>query len=350
MNHHTISGVTAGNGRGARRALSLFLLIPLILSGCGKSGNSVSVSSSSAKEESDIEIGFVLKEKKAEFWKLLAAGAESEGKKKKVTVTIQGTDDDSDAQTQVKEVRSLIKRKVDVICVAPISDEMLLPCLKDAVDAGIRVIAVDSDTSLEDKISYIGTDNYNAAYEGAKYAADAVGDSGSAVVLRGYLGDKTHDARTSGITDCLVEKGMIVEKSVESSADTVKEDTSELLSEFPDLKLIMTTHDKLTPGVLDALEELGRTDVRVFGFDGKIEVAEEIPENGQLIGTTAQEPYRMGQLAVDTAVSALNGKSVEKTIYSGHTVVNSENVEEYLSEVETLVKSMDGQEETSSSS
>lgn len=322
-------------GNYGKRAATLLLLFSMALTGCD--GASGSASSSSAEGEPDLKIGFVVKNKTKDFWRLMEAGAENEAAGKNAEITFLAPGDDNDAQAQIEEVKKLIDEKVDVICIAPSSDEMLLPVLQDAVDAGIHVIAVDTDSSLDEKAAYIGTDNYSAAKAGAERAAEELGENANAVILRGYLGDKTHDERESGITDGLTGQGVRVEKSVESEETTVADDVKTILGEYPSLSLIITTSDELTQGAYEAIQESGKTDVKLYGFDGKADVVELISGDSFLIGTTAQDPYSMGKLAVDNAVSVFNGEEISSTVYSPYEIIDADNAASYLAQATKLL-------------
>lgn len=315
-------------GRTAGKLTAFLVLASLVLGGCGKTA--VSGGSDADEKETDLTIGFVVKNKNRDYWKLMQAGAGEECEAKNAELIFLGPGEDNDAQEQIEEVKKLTEQKVDVICVCPVSDEMLLPALQDAADAGIYVIAVDTDSALEQKVTYVGTDNYSAARAGAIRASKDLGDGANAVVLRGYYGDNTNDARESGITDGLTEQDVRVEKSVETSADKAKEDTAAVLAEYPQLSLLITTNDDLTAGAYEAIEESGRTDVKLYGFDGSLDIVKKISDDSFLIGTTAQNPYEMGTLAVDNACLAVSGGEIQQNVYSAYEIVDSDSAEAYI--------------------
>lgn len=338
------------------RSLALLLLFAIGLAGCGKTAATKNDSQrgeesgqagtgdeddnasdvSSATEAEPVKIGFVVKDKEHSFWQLLEVGAQDQASDQNAEVTYLAPAKENDAQGQIELVKKLMDQKTDVICIAPVSDEMLLPVLRDAQESGIQIIAVDSDTSLKQKATFVGTDHYNAARAGAIRAAESIGENANAVVLRGYLGDKTHDARESGITDGLSESGVRVEKSVATTRAEAQRDTADLLSQYPSLSLIMTTSDDLTKGAYDAIAASGRTDVKLFGFDGDVELARKITANSFLIGLTAQNPYEMGTLAAEQAIRIINGEEAQQSVYSAYRIVDQTNVESYLSDAEAL--------------
>ena len=54
-----------------------------------------------------------------------------------------------------------------------------------------------------------------------------------------------------------------------------------------------------------------------------------------MLGTTAQDPYTMGIIAVDTAVSIANGEEVNPRIDSGQIIVTQENGAEFVKDLES---------------
>ena len=155
---------------------------------------------------------------------------------------------------------------------------------ENAVKAGIKVIAVDTDSSLEDKVCFIGTGNEAAAKEGALWAGEQVGEGAKAIVLRGRLGDATHDAREAGVVAGLEEKGVeVLEVQAADSTEEKGMSVSEnLLQKYDDVDLIITTADSMATGACNAVEAAGK-DTLVYGFDGTLPVAEKV-EAGEVLG------------------------------------------------------------------
>ena len=58
-----------------------------------------------------------------------------------------------------------------------------------------------------------------------------------------------------------------------------------------------------------------------------------------MLGTTAQSPYDMGVLGIETAIKIMNGEEVDAVINSGQKVISKDNAEEFKTDLETKVKS-----------
>lgn len=331
-----------------KKWLSVLLAVALttvMLVGCGGGGDAASDSAgdsgsdAAAEGESggsgDIKVGFVVKSLADQYWILVKAGAEKAAADNGVELSFIAPNSESDVQKQVENIETLVAEGVDVLCVAPSNDETVLPALQTAVDAGIKVIAVDTDSSLPDKACFIGTGNEKAAKEGAVWAAQQVGEGAKAIVLRGRLGDATHDAREKGVVEGLEENGVeVLEVQAADSTEEKGMSVSEnLLQKYPQVDLIITTADSMATGAYNAVINAG-TDTQVYGFDGTIPVAQKVAD-GEMLGTTAQSPYDMGVLGVETAIKLVNGEEVDAVIDSGQLVVNKDNAADFVADLES---------------
>lgn len=283
---------------------------------------------------SDVKVGFVVKSLADQYWTLVKAGAEEAADKYGADLTFIAPNSESDVQKQVENIETLTSAGVDVICVAPSNDETVLPALQNAVDSGIQVIAVDTDSTLPDKAGFIGTGNKEAAKIGAVWAGEQVGEGAKAIVLRGRLGDATHDAREEGITEGLAEAGVEVleVQAADSTEEKGMQVAENLLNKYEDVSLIITTADSMATGAMNAVAQGGYSDVKVMGFDGTIPGVQYVTE-GKWLGTTAQSPYAMGVLGVENAIKLAHGEEIPVNINSGQTVVGPDNCDDFLADL-----------------
>jgi len=284
-----------------------------------------------------ITVGFVVKSLADQYWILMKAGAQVEADKEGVELKFIAPNSESDVQGQVDMIDTLVGDGVSALCIAPSSQDAVLPSLAKATEAGIPVLAVDTNTTYEKSLTFIGTGNEAAGKMGAEYAASIVGKGANAIILRGRLGDTTHDEREKGITDALKAAGVnILEvQAADSTEEKSLNVTQDLLTKYDNVDLIITTADSMATGAQRAVEAAGSKAV-VMGFDGTIPVCKLVIE-GKVLGTAAQNPYQMGVLAVQNAVKAAKGETIEKRIDSGATVVNKDNAAAFLADLEAKV-------------
>lgn len=345
----------------AKKGLALLLtglMLIGMLSGCGgNSGGSTGGDSGATGGDSGATSGdtgstggdtgsagggnyaIVVKSLADQYWVLLKAGAEAKAAELGVTVSVIGPNAESDVQGQVDMIQNKIGEGVDGLAIAPSSPDAVLPVLEQADNAGIPVLAVDTDIpGYANKKSFIGTGNEAAGQQGGEYAAGIVGEGAKAIVLRGRLGDTTHDQRETGIVAGLEAGGVeILEvKPCDSEAEKAMNAMQDLLNVYDQIDIVVTTADSMAQGAQRAIENAGK-EIPVVGFDGTIPVAELIAEGSVIKGSVAQAPYVMGQLCVEKLVALHNGESIEDRIDSGTSMVTPENAQQFKDDLEAKV-------------
>ena len=89
-------------------------------------------------------------------------------------------------------------------------------------------------------------------------------------------------------------------------------------------------------GLLHALREAGLAGkVVLVGFDASVEHIDAL-RKGDMQGFVVQQPFMMGYTGVRTAVAALQGKTVEKEVYTETKLVTKENLD--TPEIQQLLK------------
>jgi ribose transport system substrate-binding protein len=80
--------------------------------------------------------------------------------------------------------------------------------------------------------------------------------------------------------------------------------------------------------MLRALQDAGRVNKLFFvGFDSSVKLVEALGR-GEISGLILQNPFRMGELGVQTIVAHLKGEKVEPRIDTGVTLVTKDNMNE----------------------
>ncbi|HWQ77264.1 MAG TPA: sugar ABC transporter substrate-binding protein [Anaerovoracaceae bacterium] len=313
-------------------ALALVSLLTLSLAACGSDAPENS-GSEPAESTEPVHIGIVVKSLADQHWALVKAGAEAKAAELGVLVDVIGPNSESDVQAQVDMIDNLIGLQVDALCLAPSSQEAVLGSLQNAYDAGIPILTIDTDTTFDKRLSFIGTGNVAAAKMGGAAAAEVVGEGATCVILRGRLGDPTHDQREQGFREALEAAGVeIIEvKAADSDSEKAMNIMQDLLQVYDDIDLVCCTTDNNLFGAQRAVEAAGAPTL-LMSFDGTSNACELILQ-GKVLGSVAQNPYAMGELAVENAIKAINGETIDARIDSGAEVIMADNAEQYLAEL-----------------
>ncbi|WP_068673454.1 sugar ABC transporter substrate-binding protein [Oceanobacillus sp. Castelsardo] len=316
----------------------LLFSLALLLTACSTDSTSTEETGNSEKSSGDssYNIGVVLMSVSSEYWKMTMAGAKDAAEELGVNVEVLGPTEETKFEEQVKIVEDQISKGVDALVIAASLPEAMQPALSKAKEAEIPVVLIDANVeSFEDKVTFIGTENYDAGKLAGEYAKEQFNlqDGDKVAIIRGQLGAKVHDERAGGFQDAL--KDLDIEFNIQDAqSDRVKAVNlmENILTSTPEIKLVFATSDDMALGAYKGLENSEKTDLPLIGFDGTPDGLNAV-QDGFMQANIAQDPYNMGNTGVESAVSALKGEEVEERIDSGAKVITSENVEERIEKV-----------------
>lgn len=102
-----------------------------------------------------------------------------------------------------------------------------------------------------------------------------------------------------------------------------------MLQSNPKINVFFGRADALALGAAVAARNAGRDDITVVGFDGD-KAGLEAVRDGVLDATITQPTFKMGALAVDSAVALANEESVPAEQLQEGILTTKENVEEFI--------------------
>lgn len=245
--------------------------------------------------------------------------------------TLITLDPELDVDKQNEQIYKFIDAKVDGIFINPIDFEQIEPALQAAKRADIPVIIIDAPVSDESLVNCtIVSDNYDAGVQCAKDMMERL-DSANIVLLK-HTTAKSAKERIEGflsVIDNNEKYKVINEAECDGQLEIAMPKMQEIIEETPDIDVVMALNDPSALGALAALEKNNKNDVMVYGIDGTPEIKALIGRNQMIVGTVAQSPIKMGQIAVENMYNILNGKKVEKNIIIPISLINKENLFKY---------------------
>lgn len=245
--------------------------------------------------------------------------------------TLITLDPELDVDKQNEQIYKFIDQKVDGIFINPIDFEQSEPALQAAKRANIPVIVIDAPVSDESLVyCTIVSDNYDAGVQCAKDMMERL-DSANIVLLK-HTTAKSAKERIEGflsVIDNNEKYKVINEGECDGQLEIAMPKMQEIIEETPDIDVVMALNDPSALGALAALEKNNKNDVMVYGIDGTPEIKALIGRNQMIVGTVAQSPIKMGQIAVENMYNILNGKKIEKNIIIPISLINKENLFKY---------------------
>ncbi|WRP05663.1 ribose ABC transporter substrate-binding protein RbsB [Rossellomorea aquimaris] len=272
----------------------------------------------------DIKIGLSVSTLNNPFFVSMKNGVEDEAKKQGMEVVV--VDAQNDAAKQINDVEDLIQQGVNVLLINPTDSAAISTAVQSANSLGIPVVTLDRSAEKGDVATLVSSDNEKGGEMAGEYLVEQLGEGAKVAELEGVPGASATRERGAGFHNIADEKLDVVAKQTANFDRTEGLNTMEnLIQGNPDIKAVFAHNDEMALGALQAIQSSGR-DVLVVGFDGNEDAMTSI-RNGNLSATVAQQPEKIGQLAVQAGADVLSGKKVDKKIPVPLKLVTEENIE-----------------------
>nr|WP_106789008.1 substrate-binding domain-containing protein [Massilistercora timonensis] len=272
-----------------------------------------------------------------EFITLMVEGMEE--KAEELGCDLVMLDAQNDAQMQITQVENLIAQNVDVIVVAAVDSDAIVPALEMCENADIPLVGVNMLINTEEEYHYVGPDDVLAGELEMQHAIDAIGGEGNVVILEGPIGQSAQIQRLEGNMNVLNEYEGKVELLAQQTANWSREEALTLVENWletfgGEIDAVVAQNDEMALGAIQALEAAGvKDEVVVTGVDAIKDGCNAVKE-GQLLGTVYQDAALEGQEAIQKAYDVLEGTVTEKTLdYIEMTWITPDNVDELLTTV-----------------
>ncbi|KGQ71577.1 sugar ABC transporter substrate-binding protein [Chelonobacter oris] len=257
-------------------------------------------------------IGASLLTQQHPFYIELADAMKSQAKERNVDLEVAIAN--QDLGKQLADVEDFIVKGVKVIIISPVDSKGVLPAIKKAQSAGIKVIAVDVPAEGVEVASYIGTDNYAGGIKAGELMAKELNRKGNVAIID-YPTVQSVVARIDGFKQALSDYPDI--KIVAQQTGITRAEAlavaQNMLQANPNIQGIFGFGDDAALAAAVAVKSAGLQDqVKVIGFDGMQEARDAVDADPVMVGVIRQYPDKMGKAALDTAVNILAGENVAK--------------------------------------
>lgn len=280
------------------------------VAGCGGSSNKAA--SGAASGNSNITIGFSVSTQNNPFFVTMADSVKEAASKAGVNVKI--VDAQNDPAKQSNDVADLIQSKVSVLIINPVDSSAISNSVIAANDAKIPVITVDRSSDQGDVAVHIASNNVKGGEMAADYIAKKLGDKAAVAELEGIPGASATRERGEGFKKGADAHQLQILASQNADFDRSKGMTvaENMLQANPDIKAIFAENDEMALGAASAAKSANKQ-LLIIGFDGTADGIKAI-QNGDLTATIAQQPDKMGEIAVDSALKLARHENVEKNV------------------------------------
>lgn len=258
----------------------------------------------------DWKIALITMDSIDQHWVTLNEGAQAKAAELGVTVTFMSPNTKDDAQ-QIECVNNAVAGGYNAIMVAANGPDAISSALREAKEAGIKVVYVDSPANVEAEATF-STDNKAAGKTAGEEMIKALQAAG---VTEGSIGI----VNVNAATDSTVQREAGFREAFEGTVYTLLETQygegdaakSQSIAEnyiTQGVVGIFGCNEGSTTGTGNAIKASGTAVVGV-GFD-KSDAILGLIQDGYLLATMAQNPDVMGSMGVEACVKVLNGESL----------------------------------------
>ncbi|SUO90136.1 substrate-binding domain-containing protein [Streptococcus uberis] len=311
--------------------LALFLSMVLLLGACGKTGLGNSSASSSKevtkKAAKDLKLGVSISTTNNPYFVAMKDGLDKFAGEKKVSLKVADAQDD--AARQADDIQNFISQNVDAILINPVDSKAVVSSIKAANSANIPVILIDRGSEGGDVLTTVASDNVEAGKMAAEFVVKELGEKAKAFELSGVPGASATVDRGKGFNKIAKTK-LDVLSSQSANFDRAKalNTAQNMIQGHKDVQVIFAQNDEMALGAAQAVKSAGLKDILIVGIDGQPDAHDAI-KNGDITATIAQQPAKMGEIAIQAAIDHYQGKKVKKTTVSPIYLVTKETVDQY---------------------
>lgn len=219
-------------------------------------------------------------------------------------------------ETQIQQIRDLIRQKVDVLIISPYQSEPITAVAEEAYRAGIPTIITDRKVNTDQYTSFVGANNYEIGLAAGNYAANYLPPNAIILEIWGLTQTSPAQERHKGFVDALREREDLSFRKIEGQwlVDTARMELRKL--QHPEqIDFVYAHNDMMAIAAREyfmAWDSIRGRDLRIIGVDAVAGAGLEAVEDGRI---NASFLYPTGgEQVIRTAMRIIQGEPVDKFI------------------------------------
>ena len=243
-------------------------------------------------------------------------------------------------ETQIQQIRDLIRQKVDVLIISPYQSEPITAVAEEAYRAGIPTIITDRKVNTDQYTSFVGANNYEIGLAAGNYAAHYLPPNAIILEIWGLTQTSPAQERHKGFVDALREREDLSFRKIEGQwlVDTARMELRKL--EHPEqIDFVYAHNDMMAIAAREyfiAWDSIRGRDLRIIGVDAVAGAGLEAVEDGRI---NASFLYPTGgEQVIRTAMRIIQGEPVDKFIPLRTAPVDHQSARTLLLQADQLQK------------
>ena len=243
-------------------------------------------------------------------------------------------------ETQIQQIRDLIRQKVDVLIISPYQSEPITAVAEEAYRAGIPTIITDRKVNTDQYTSFVGANNYVIGLAAGYYAAHYLPPNAIILEIWGLTQTSPAQERHKGFVDALREREDLSFRKIEGQwlVDTARMELQKL--EHPEqIDFVYAHNDMMAIAAREyfmAWDSIRGRELRIIGVDAVAGAGLEAVEDGRI---NASFLYPTGgEQVIRTAMRIIQGEPVDKFIPLRTAPVDHQSARTLLLQADQLQK------------
>lgn len=243
-------------------------------------------------------------------------------------------------ETQIQQIRDLIRQKVDVLIISPYQSEPITAVAEEAYRAGIPTIITDRKVNTDQYTTFVGANNYEIGLAAGNYAAHYLPPNAIILEIWGLTQTSPAQERHKGFVDALREREDLSFRKIEGQwlVDTARMELRKL--EHPEqIDFVYAHNDMMAIAAREyfiAWDSIRGRDLRIIGVDAVAGAGLEAVEDGRI---NASFLYPTGgEQVIRTAMRIIQGEPVDKFIPLRTAPVDHQSARTLLLQADQLQK------------
>lgn len=324
--------------------------------GCGREQQKTSSQQQKSPEQMELEFiqkaagqksftiaGIVFQED--QFMRLVQMGMKDAADK--LIVDLKQGNSLNSVSNEISLIDTYIANKVDAIVITPLNKKSSIEALKRAHEKGIKIITFNTDIDATFQSTFVESDQKELGLKTGQMVAEYIkknlgGNAKIAILEFMALVPEQSKARVDGFKEGIGSVSVdIVSEQDAWLAPQATNVVENILTAHPDVNIIWAANEGGTVGAVTAVNNKGKAGkVVVFGTDMSKQLAGFLlAQDGVLQAVTGQQPYMMGQVALESAVKILKGEEIPKRIIipsASYSRAVPESITAYLDDMKEL--------------
>ena len=243
-------------------------------------------------------------------------------------------------ETQIQQIRDLIRQKVDVLIISPYQSEPITAVAEEAYRAGIPTIITDRKVNTDQYTSFVGANNYEIGLAAGNYAANYLPPNAIILEIWGLTQTSPAQERHKGFVDALREREDLSFRKIEGQwlVDTARMELRKL--KHPEqIDFVYAHNDMMAIAAREyfmAWDSIRGRELRIIGVDAVAGAGLEAVEDGRI---NASFLYPTGgEQVIRTAMRIIQGEPVDKFIPLRTAPVDHQSARTLLLQADQLQK------------